>query len=724
MLLNRPSIRRFFAIIGLSLATTAYVVSCAPDAAQAQIINPSQPATGVPVAGTGISVAGQTVSVNYGVANSPFTGNLSAATITGTTSVSTPSLSASAVAVSGTSTLATVNTSGTTTNSGATVLTGAVSGAGLDTYVANKGLVVTVANVAALRATNCVSGLVYHTQGYYTVAGGGGYDYVCNGADTTTPDNGGTIIAAANSSRFYLQWQGEVSAFAFGAKCDNSTNDGTALTNLFAANVPWYIPAGNCVSSVALNINADGRADGTLVAAAGFSGNFVTICNPTYGIKRKVYGLSVYSTDVRPNPYTAAKSVGIYVGPNATYIGNTPTPGVTLYSPRATRFSIGLQISTFNVTVLGGVIPQNDHNILVYATDTNFNQINDVSLIDVQADSAASSVGQAYGLRVGTTGNGTYAANTNQGTNLLVQGCNFDGAPVYIDNLFAVKYVHDYHEQAGGYTYHGAALVLGSAGASTLQGFSADSNWFTNFDYAIQLVSAVQGLTIGPNTYASIKYAALQSNATETQSFNYTRGIAAGSTNFAAPSSEVQTNFSAGISVSQLTFNGLTLSQDFLNNGVQLAPSTTATTNWYPAGQSLDGNINQSSAFGRFRNASIAQSGIAGTQSGATFTFTTCAQATAFNGGDRISSTSGGNSFIKSINYNACTAVLDGSFSGANAISQSTTYFIGFNLFGSGSPAGVVTANPGSRYTNTAGGTGTTTYVKETGTGNAGWVAK
>ena len=43
---------------------------------------------------------------------------------------------------------------------------------------------------------------------------------------------------------------------------------------------------------------------------------------------------------------------------------------------------------------------------------------------------------------------------------------------------------------------------------------------------------------------------------------------------------------------------------------------------------------------------------------------------------------------------------------------------------GSGSPEGVVTAPVGSLYTRTDGGGGTTLYVKESGTGNTGWVAK
>lgn len=43
---------------------------------------------------------------------------------------------------------------------------------------------------------------------------------------------------------------------------------------------------------------------------------------------------------------------------------------------------------------------------------------------------------------------------------------------------------------------------------------------------------------------------------------------------------------------------------------------------------------------------------------------------------------------------------------------------------GTGSPEGVVTANTGTLYSNKNGGTNTTLYVKQSGTGNTGWVAK
>ena len=46
------------------------------------------------------------------------------------------------------------------------------------------------------------------------------------------------------------------------------------------------------------------------------------------------------------------------------------------------------------------------------------------------------------------------------------------------------------------------------------------------------------------------------------------------------------------------------------------------------------------------------------------------------------------------------------------------------DMSGAGSPEGVVTAPKGSTWRRTDGGAGTTVWVKESGTGNTGWVAK
>ena len=43
---------------------------------------------------------------------------------------------------------------------------------------------------------------------------------------------------------------------------------------------------------------------------------------------------------------------------------------------------------------------------------------------------------------------------------------------------------------------------------------------------------------------------------------------------------------------------------------------------------------------------------------------------------------------------------------------------------GTGTPEGIVTAGVGSIFLRTDGGAGTTLYVKQSGTGNTGWVGK
>lgn len=52
------------------------------------------------------------------------------------------------------------------------------------------------------------------------------------------------------------------------------------------------------------------------------------------------------------------------------------------------------------------------------------------------------------------------------------------------------------------------------------------------------------------------------------------------------------------------------------------------------------------------------------------------------------------------------------------------TPLLGLLRFGTGSPENVVTANIGTIYFRADGGAGTSIYVKESGTGNTGWVGK
>lgn len=108
------------------------------------------------------------------------------------------------------------------------------------------------------------------------------------------------------------------------------------------------------------------------------------------------------------------------------------------------------------------------------------------------------------------------------------------------------------------------------------------------------------------------------------------------------------------------------------------------------------------------------------------------------NGG--TTSTATINAYGTSLGYNATSHVFGGNISfdtsatrniGASNNLALTSYVtkrmytatVG-DFYGSGSPEGVLTAGIGSTYRRTDGGAATSFYVKETGTGNTGWVAK
>lgn len=94
------------------------------------------------------------------------------------------------------------------------------------------GTYVTIANIAALRA-NVAAITTAFVQGYYTTADGGGGTFIVNPADTTSADNGGTIIVDALGNRWHRTGaDGIFPAEWFGAKLDNTTDDATAIQNV------------------------------------------------------------------------------------------------------------------------------------------------------------------------------------------------------------------------------------------------------------------------------------------------------------------------------------------------------------------------------------------------------------------------------------------------------------------------------------------------------------
>lgn len=477
----------------------------------------------------------------------------------------------------------------------------------------------------------------------------------------------------------------------FGAVGDGATDDTTALAAMFATGRPWYIPytQGGYLFSDTLTIAADGECDGFLLAAAGFAKTAITFADPGYGTTRIVRKL-----EVRPTTVRQAGSIGFQID----------YPNIVLDRCRAPAFDIAYQLRSYSLMLLNCIGQLCNTGISSYAR-SSAQEINDIKIIGGNYDSSLE-----YGARFGDPRfTSTVADGNPHGVSILIQGANFDGCKVTLDRVFAVHMTNTYHEGTGA----GNAIEIGGSGNNNCRDIVIGPVcYFSKWDYAIVGKSAVQGLVVEPNHYA-VTYCALYAVNCDVSGFVYRKGSSNG---FSGP--EVHTGFT-WTTATALTFSDVTIEPDYLFKGVQHAPSKTAINNWYGNAKTMDGWAQYAGTTGRFH--STAYSGIAGTQSGSNFTCTTASDALKFNGGDRVSGANGA-TFVRSVDYVNGIVVVDSTGTGATTLSHAgAAAFVGQLLRGFGSPEGVVTAPLASTYTDMGGGF---LYVKQSGTGNTGWIAK
>lgn len=104
-----------------------------------------------------------------------------------------------------------------------------------------------VDSIAQLRA---LSKLLYGrvaVTGYYGPHDGGGGNYQLDTNDTTSLDNGGTVIVANDGGRWKLQTSAPVSLKQYGAKIDGTTKDTAAVTSALTNSLDVYHPGGTCL---------------------------------------------------------------------------------------------------------------------------------------------------------------------------------------------------------------------------------------------------------------------------------------------------------------------------------------------------------------------------------------------------------------------------------------------------------------------------------------------
>lgn len=99
-------------------------------------------------------------------------------------------------------------------------------------------------SIADLRLVDkTVSNRVF-VSGYYSAGDGGGGDYWLDLSDTTSNDNGGTIIVAADGGRWKLINNGFITPSQSGAVGDGVTDDTVAIKRLESIHVDVFLPEG------------------------------------------------------------------------------------------------------------------------------------------------------------------------------------------------------------------------------------------------------------------------------------------------------------------------------------------------------------------------------------------------------------------------------------------------------------------------------------------------
>ena len=496
----------------------------------------------------------------------------------------------------------------------------------------------------------------------------------------------------------------------FGAVGNGTFDDSDAFIAMFATGKFWYIPftENGYLISKPLTISESGLCRGKLVAKAGFAGTFVRINATRFDRKLIIDGLHVHSTDTTPDPYSASRTTGIFVGPSGEQICVNSIMNCTLNNCAAARFSIGVFLSGFNIYVNALESVMNHTNLAIYSFDTSLSQVNDIIVRDSSLGSGT------FGVRLGTNPTTpSFDLDGSQGVNVVFEGCNFDASTSTLDNILGLFFRNCYFEfPADGQI---APIYISQAGANSITNCKLTECFFNNQVTCVKVFNRTPNIEVSYCEFASVSDSVVILEKAETQLFKFSNNYFGGSSNFSTKPS-VLTNYSSGIATTQLTFTNLSIDNVNLVRGIQTL-QTEAMTEWYPYGKALNGWVNQSSSNGRYVTSGRLATSCAGTQSGQVITFTNPSHALLFNGGDKITSTAGGAVAVFSTNHTDGTITVDSSFSGAVEISHAPVTLL-FDGVRYGSPEGSFTAPVGSRYTDVSNGR---LWIKTTGTGNTGW---
>lgn len=189
---------------------------------------------------------------------------------------------------------------------------------------------IVVANITALRALLKTGGPHAKTEGYSTAGDGGGWDYRLDLADTTSTDNGGSIIVATDGGRWKAIDTSEINVKKFGAKGDGVADDTLAIqaafNSLTTGNGVLRFPVGvfnytllNFDSAIGLRLEGEGAINTTVLrctsttATDGIKLRSTFDCTASFiTFDHSDVGFTGYLIELNHKPASAIDTQGMY----------------------------------------------------------------------------------------------------------------------------------------------------------------------------------------------------------------------------------------------------------------------------------------------------------------------------------------------------------------------------------------------------------------------------
>lgn len=348
-----------------------------------------------------------------------------------------------------------------------------------------------------------------------------------------------------------------------------------------------------------------------------------------------------------------------------------------------------------------------------------------------------------YGYWSPISGGITYAENTTIGGDILLENTTFsnlDGVVYKNGNRF----IHDFnYGNNGTVTTDGFNTFVGGGSGNLTMGSTATATAHASYNVGIGFETLLSN-TIGYSNFA-IGFQSLRANTTgfANTGVGY-RSLRANTTGFfnsgvGGNSLDANTTGSRNTAIGKNALSSITTTSDNTAIGYNAGISTrTSSSNQTGRNSVLIGSESRVNANGETNQIVIGYSAIGNGSN--TFTLGNSSIVHHYLSGTGQVNISGGTTAQRQtgvdgdLRYNSDITGFEGYYGAQwNKVvsSEPTTGTIYLDaaktvgiFHGTGSPEGVISASIGSTYHRTDGGAGTSYYIKESGTGNTGWVAK